>query len=159
MSSSAPGPTRPDGLWLNDLSVGQTFRSDDYSLTESEIVEFASRYDPQLFHVDPERARDTFFGGLASSGWLTAAVTMRLFTESVPLACGVIGSTITLAWPTATRPGDRLRAESRIDEITPSSSRPDRAAVLFSYRTLTADDEIRQQTSGRVLSWNRPTDA
>jgi acyl dehydratase len=154
--STAPGPTRADGLWLDDLAVGMTFRSDTYEVTEAEIVEFATRYDPQPFHTAPERARDTFFGGLAASGWLTAAITMKLFVEVVPLATGVIGSDIQLSWKTPTRPGDVLHVEATIDGITVSTSRPDRASVQFSYATINEDGEVRQQTSGRILAWRRP---
>lgn len=155
-ASTAPGPIRPDGLWLDDLTAGMTFRSDAYAVTEAEIVEFATRYDPQLFHTDPEEARNTFFGGLAASGWLTAAITIRLFDEAVPLATGVIGSEVSLKWLTPTRPGDLLHLEARIDEITASTSRLDRARVLFSYVTINQYDEVRRQTSGHVLVWRRP---
>lgn len=156
-ANAAPGAVRPDGLWLDDLAAGMTFRSDSYAVTEAEIVEFASRYDPQLFHIDPERARDSFFGGLAASGWLTAAITIRLFDQAVPVATGVIGSEISLKWTTPTRPGDLLHLEARIDEITASRSRTGRASVLFSYDTINQDGEVRQHTSGRVLVWRRPT--
>lgn len=154
--STAPEPIRPDGLWLDDLATGMTFRSEPYEVTEAEIVAFASRYDPQLFHTDPERARNTFFGGLAASGWLTAAITMKLFSEAVPLATGVIGSEITLKWVSPTRPGDLLHLQAAIDEITVSRSAPDRAGVLFTYSTTNQHAQVRQQTSGRVLVWRRP---
>lgn len=154
--STAPAPIRADGLWLDDLSTGMTFRSQPYTVTEAEIIEFASRYDPQLFHTDPVKARDTFFGGLAASGWLTAAITIRLFDEAVPLATGVIGSQVTLKWATPTRPGDSLHVEATVDDIAVSRSRPDRGGVLFSYATVNQDGAVRQETSGRVLAWRHP---
>lgn len=156
--SSAPGVIRPDGLWLDDLAAGMTFRSGEYELTAAEIVEFAERYDPQAFHTDADAATSTFFQGLAASGWHTAALTMRLFSEAVPLATGIIGAEITLKWTSPTRPGDVLRVEATIEDIAVSASRPDRAAVLFSYATLNQDGATRQQTSGRVLAWRRPAD-
>jgi acyl dehydratase len=155
-ASTAPQPIRDDGVWLEDLEEGTSFSSGPYAIEADEIVEFARRYDPQLFHLDAAAAAPTFFGGLAASGWLTAAVTMRLFAAAVPLATGVIGTEITLKWPSATRPGDVLHVDATVTDITPSTSRPDRATVTFDYRTLNQDGDVRQQTTGRVLVWRRP---
>ena len=111
-------------LWLDDLSVGQEFHSREHPLDAEQIVDFASRFDPQPFHLDPEAARHSYFQGLAASGWHTMAITMKLLVESIPLAQGIIGAGAEIAWPRPTRPGDILRVKSRIDEITPSRSRP-----------------------------------
>lgn len=155
--SSAPKPVKPDGLWLDDLAEGMTFRSGTYEVTEAELVDFASRYDPQLFHVDAGQAQGTFFDGLAASGWHTAAITMRLLVESrAALATGVIGAEISLKWTSATRPGDLLHLEITVDTITPSDSRPDRANVVLSYDTTNQYGEIRQKTTARVIAWWRP---
>jgi acyl dehydratase len=157
MTSTAPKPINPDGLWLDDLAEGMTFRSDTYEVTEGELLEFAERYDPQAFHLDAEQARGTLFGGLAASGWHTAAITMRLLvTSGVQLATGVIGADISLKWPSPTRPGDVLHLEITVGTITPSSSRPDRGSVVFTYETVNQDGEVRQQTTGRVIMWRAP---
>jgi acyl dehydratase len=153
---SAPRPVRADGLWLDDLAAGAAFRSDTYELTASEIVEFASRYDPQAYHLDPDQAEGTFFDGLAASGWHTAAITMRLLAASVPLATGIIGTDIAIKWPTATRPGDVLHLEIRVDSVTFSKSRPDRGNVALSYQTINQHDEVRQRTTARSIAWRRP---
>ena len=79
-------------LYLDDLAVGDVFVTGEYLLTEAELIEFARRYDPQVFHVDPDLARDSFFGGLAASGWLVASLTMRLLVDGgLPLGGGIIG--------------------------------------------------------------------
>jgi acyl dehydratase len=157
VASTAPMPVKPDGLWLDDLAEGMTFRTDAYEVTHAEVTEFASRYDPQLFHLDEEQARGTFFEGLAASGWHTAAITMRLLaTSDAMIATGVIGTEISLKWPSPTRPGDLLHLEITVGAITPSSSRPDRGSLILSYDTINQHGEIRQQTSGRVLAWRRP---
>jgi acyl dehydratase len=159
-AGTAPAPVKPDGLWLDDLTEGMTFRSDDYEVTQADVTEFASRYDPQLFHLDEQQARGTFFDGLAASGWHTAAITMRLLaTSDAMIATGVIGTEISLKWPTPTRPGDVLHLEITVGPITPSRSRPDRASVILSYDTINQHGEIRQQTSGRVIAWRRPQPA
>lgn len=156
-ASTAPKPVRGDGLWLDDLAEGMTFRSDTYEVAQAEVTDFASRFDPQLYHLDDEQAQGTFFAGLAASGWHTAAITMRLLaTSGVPIATGVIGTDISLRWPSATRPGDVLHLEITIDKIVPSSSRPDRGSVVLSYETVNQHGRIRQQTTGRVIAWVRP---
>jgi acyl dehydratase len=146
---------RKDGLFLEDLHVGQRFVSGSYEMSAEEIMAFARQYDPQPFHTDPEAAKDTMFGGLAASGWHTMAVTMRLLVESVPLAKGVIGGGGEIAWPRATRPGDSIHVESEIAEITPNRSRPDRAMVLMISNTLNQHGEVVQTLKARLVVWRR----
>ncbi len=124
----AEGATLPSGpLYLDDLSVGQTFATGSRTLDEAAIKAFAREYDPQPFHLDAEAAKHTFFGGLVASGWHTAAVTMRLLVESgVPIAGGVIGAGGSLKWPRPTYAGDTVTVRGHIAEITPfrEASRP-----------------------------------
>ena len=94
-------------LYLEDLSVGQRFESRSHLLDEEQIRKFAQEFDPQPFHLSDEGAAGSIFGSLAASGWHTAALTMRLLVESVPLADGLIGAELQLAWPRPTRPGLR----------------------------------------------------
>ncbi len=132
-------------LYLDDLSVGDTFVTGERTVTAEEIVAFASEYDPQVFHLDAEAAKHTFFGGLAASGWHTAAITMSLLVRSgIPLADGLIGGGGDLSWPTATRPGDTLHVESVIESIVPSRSRSDRGTISLHSETKTSKGEIRQ---------------
>lgn len=142
-------------LWLDDLSVGQEFHSREHSLDAEQIVDFASQFDPQPFHLDPEAARHSYFQGLAASGWHTMAITMKLLVESIPLAQGIIGAGAEIAWPRPTRPGDILRVKSRIDEITPSRSRPDRAMVLAHSVTLNQNAEVLQDFRARLLVFRK----
>ena len=112
-------------LWLEDLHVGHRFRTDVYDLTADDIIEFATKWDPQPFHLSDETAQDTFFHGLAGSGWHTAAITMRLLvTSGIALAHGIIGAGGEVAWPTATRPGDRLHVEGEVVDVRTSKSSP-----------------------------------
>lgn len=142
-------------LFLEDLSIDQTFRSGEQSLDQDTIIAFARQYDPQPFHTDPEAARDTFFRGLAASGWHTMAISMKLITESVPLAHGIIGAGGEIAWPTAARPGDSLHVESRVVAIRPSKSKPSQALVTLESRTLNQQGEVRQVLSSKVLVFRR----
>jgi acyl dehydratase len=117
-------------LYLDDLHVGQQFTSGTYLMEEARIKEFAAEFDPQPFHLDESAAEASVFKGLAASGWHTAAVAMRLLvTGGLPLASGIVGLGGEIAWPRPTRPGDILRVESEIVEITPSRSKPHQGIV------------------------------
>jgi len=131
-------------LTLDDLAVGQIFRSASHQLDAEQIMAFARDFDPQPFHVDEESARHTFFGGLAASGWHTAAITMRLMVASTPILGGLIGMGGEIAWPQPTRPGDILHVESEVIEIIPSRSRPDRGKVKFRITTVNQDGQAVQ---------------
>lgn len=146
-------PLYPDGLYLEDLSVGQRFRSGEHAVDESQIIEFARQFDPQPFHTDAERARSTFFGGLTASGWHVAALTMKLYTSGggPRLAEGTIGAGSDLSWKQATRPGDVLHLVSEITEITPSKSRPERAIVVVRGETFNQRDELVQVFVSRLV--------
>ena len=110
-----------DKLYLDDLVVGQKFNSREYLLDAEQIMTYAREFDPQPFHTDSEQAKNTFFKGLAASGWHTASITMKLVVESLPMSAGVIGAGVEeLSWPLPTRPGDRLHLESEVLEIIPS---------------------------------------
>lgn len=143
---------RKQRLYLEDLEVGQRFVSGSYMLDEAEIIAFATKFDPQPFHVDPEAARGTLFGGLAASGWHTAAITMRLQVEAgLPLAGGIIGAGGEIGWPHPTRPGDVLHVESELVDITPSKSRPDRGMATVRSETLNQRGEIVQTLTAKLI--------
>jgi acyl dehydratase len=146
---------QPTRLWLDDLTLGQEFISGEYPLDAEQIIGFAKEFDPQPFHLDPDAAKQTFFGGLAASGWHTMAITMKLLVQSMPLAQGIIGAGGEISWPQPTRPGDVLRVKSRIAKITPSRSRPDRATVLVHCVTMNQDDEHLQELRARLVAFSR----
>jgi len=96
-------------LYFDDLKVGDTFITCTHEVSAADIKRFAAEFDPQPFHLDDEAARHTMFGGLAASGWHTAAITMRLLVSGGPkLANGVLGAGGENAWKMPTRPGDVL---------------------------------------------------
>ena len=131
-------------LYLEDLKVGQRFTSRSHLVDEAQITAFARAYDPQPFHLDNESAKPTLFRGLAASGWHTAAITMRLLVESVPLADGLVGAELELAWPKPTRPGMTLQVFSEIVDIRPSRSKPNMAIVTMRNETRNQDGDVLQ---------------
>jgi len=117
-------------LYLDDLSLGQQFESDSLRVHRASMLAFAQEFDPQPFHLDPEAAELSLFRGLAASGWNTAALTMKLLVESVPLADGIIGLSIELSWPYADLPGRSVapamhRAGHRTIQLQTRSGRGD----------------------------------
>lgn len=125
-----------DLLYLDDLSVGRRFTSATHAVDEAQILAFAREFDPQPFHLDGEAAKGTLFGGLAASGWHTAAITMKLNVGGgLPIAGGIVGMGGELAWPKPVRPGDVLHVESEVLEVTPSRSRPDRGVATIRSET------------------------
>src|SRR5580693_4651496 len=147
---------RPQPLYLEDLHVGQRFTSGTYQIDEERIKSFAAEFDPQPFHLDDAAAQGTIFGGLAASGWHTAAITMRLMvTSGPPFAAGIIGVGGEIAWPRPTRAGDTLRVESKIVEIVPSRSKPNQAFVKVLNTTLNQNGEPVQVFTAKILAFKR----
>src|SRR4051794_38353729 len=139
-------------LTLDDLTVRQRFSSGTHTITESDIKAFAMQFDPQPFHLDNDAAKTTMFAGLAASGWHTAAITMRLLVESgLPLAGGIVGAGGELNWPRPTRPGDTLKVESEVLEITPSRSRPDRGMAIVRSQTVNQNGEVVQNLTAKLV--------
>ena len=144
-----------EGLYLDDLQVGQEVLSAEHFLDAGQIIAYARQFDPQPFHLDEDAARDSFFQGLAASGWHTMSITMKLLVQSLPFAKGVIGAGGDIAWPRPTRPGDILRVKSTIREIRPSRSRPDRGMVQVNSLTLNQQDEVLQELTANLLVFRK----
>ncbi|HZV84293.1 MAG TPA: MaoC family dehydratase [Brevundimonas sp.] len=146
----------PSPLYLEDLRVGQTFVSEPVGLTTEQIKAFAREFDPQPFHLDEDAARESLFGGLAASGWHTAALTMRMLVQAFPLAGGLVGAGGETTWPRPTRPGDTLTVHLQVVEITPSTSRPDRGMIRTRTETRNQYGEAVQISMVRIVAWRRP---
>jgi acyl dehydratase len=143
------------GFYLEDLAVGQVFQSGGYRMEAEEIKRFAQQFDPQVFHLDEDAAAKSFFGELVASGWHTGSVTMRLLVDSGFLADGFIGSRIDVTWPRPVLPGDVLRIEAKILEVTPSKSRPERGRATVEVTTLNQRDEPVQKMTTTLLVHRR----
>lgn len=144
-------------FYLEDLSVGMRFCSAEYAMSKAAIISFAEQYDPQAFHLDEVAAQNSFFAGLAASGWHTAAITMRLLvTSGMPLATGMIGAGGEINWPQPTRPDDILHVESEIIAIAPSRSKPNQGIVTVRSETLNQDRQIKQIMTAKLLVFRRP---
>jgi acyl dehydratase len=142
-------------LFFEDFAVGQKFHTTRRRVDAAEIIEFACRYDPQPFHTDPEAAKASLFGGLAASGWHSAAMMMRLIVDSeFRPAGGIIGGGGELSWLKPVRPGDELRVESEVVELRESRSRPRQGLVTMRLTMFNQTGEA-VQTFGPTLLVNR----
>lgn len=144
-------------LYLEDMTVGRRFTSGEHAMDAAQIIAFAEQFDPQPFHLDDDAAKGTLFGGLAASGWHTAAVTMRLqVTSGLPIAGGIVGAGGELSWPRPTRPTDVLHVVSEVMEVNPSRSKPDRGMVTVRSETLNQHGEVLQVSTVRIVVPRKP---
>ncbi|HSV63463.1 MAG TPA: MaoC family dehydratase [Chthoniobacterales bacterium] len=144
--------------YLEDLRVGDRFGSDTIEVTKESIFEFARQFDPQPFHLDDAAARASIFKELTTSGWHTAAMSMRLFVtgEFKPVG-GSIGLAVDeLRWPQPVRPGDILKLETEILDVRQSRSKPDRGIIRIRNVTTNQRGEIVQTFLAFVMIRRRP---
>ena len=138
--------------YFDDLKVGDRFKSDPLRVTEKKLIDFARKFDPQIFHLNRKAAERTIFKGLTASGWHTAAMTMRLFVQTLSCAKGAIGLGVDkLRWPNAVRPGDVLTVETKILRMRVSRSRPDYGIIRLRNVTTNQRGEIVQRMLASAL--------
>jgi acyl dehydratase len=131
--------------YFEDVKVGDRFKSSTYKVTEEGIISFAREFDPQSFHLDSAKAKQTMFEGLIASGWHTAAITMRLFVQMLNFTEGAVGLGVDeLRWPNPVRPGDVLEVETEIVDLRESRSKPSHGIIRLRNVTSNQRDEIVQ---------------
>jgi len=147
------------GLYLEDVKIGQRFRSDRYHLTEAAIVSFAREFDPQPFHLDAAAADKSVFQGLAASGWHTAAIAMRLMmTGPMRFVGGAVGLGVDeLRWPAAVRPGDTLQLETEIVDARPSRSKPHHGVIRIQNVVTNERGDVVLSYSANAMVQRRPS--
>jgi acyl dehydratase len=130
--------------YFEDFAEGQVFELGSRAVSEDDIVGFAREWDPQTFHIDPEAAKDSVFGGLIASGWHTGAMWMRLYVDSFLGAASSQGSTGVeeLRWLAPVRPGDTLSGRLTVLGVTPSERRPDRGTVRIRGEMVNQDGVV-----------------
>lgn len=130
--------------YFEDYVPGVTYDCGSIEVTEAEILEFARRFDPQTFHVDPVAAVDGPYGGLIASGWHTASLMMRLYADNYLSPVSSLGSpgVDELRWPRPVRPGAVLSLRATVLEARLSRSKPDRGLVRTRAEFVDAEDEV-----------------
>ena len=138
--------------YFDDLKIGDRFKSEPVRVTEKKLIEFSRKFDPQMFHLSRKEAQRTIFKGLTASGWHTAALTMRLFVQTLTFAHGAIGLGVDrLRWPNAVRPGDVLIVETKILHMRPSRSRPSYGILRLRNVTTNQRGEVVQTMLASAL--------
>lgn len=131
-------------LYLEDIKIGAKHSFGRYEVTRDEVIEFASKYDPQPFHLSDEAAARTHFGRIAASGWHTCAMTMRMMVDNMgELGNSGMGSPgwDELRWLRPVYPGDVLRVETEVLEVRPSRSKPEMGSIRSAIRVFNQDNE------------------
>ncbi len=141
-------------MYFEDFQIGQKFQSSrGVRVTAQEITEFAEKYDPQPFHLDEAAGKSTFFKGLAASGWLTAAIVMRLRVETIHVVGGMIGAGVEeIRWTEPVRPGDSLHTETEVIGLRRSKNRPELGLVTIYTLTLNQREEVVMKSTVKFLA-------
>ena len=148
--------------YLEDMKVGTKASFGRYEVTREEVLEFAGKYDPQPFHLDDEAAAKTHFGRISASGWHTCAMTMAMLVENLKnnkqAGLGSPGLD-ELRWLKPVYPGDTLRVESELTEVTPSRSRPEMGSTKAKVTVFNQHDEPVMRLLSIGLVARRPVEA
>jgi acyl dehydratase len=148
--------------YLEDMKVGTKASFGRYEVTREEVLEFAGKYDPQPFHLDDDAAAKTHFGRISASGWHTCAMTMAMLVENLKknkqAGLGSPGLD-ELRWLKPVYPGDTLRVESELTEVTPSRSRPEMGSTKAKVTVFNQHDEPVMRLLSIGLVARRPVEA
>lgn len=146
--------------YFEDMVVGTRHSFGSYAVTREEVIDFASKYDPQAFHLDDADAAKTHFGRLSASGWHTCAMTMAMLVENMKSRKHAgLGSpgVDNLRWIKPVYPGDTLRVESELIEKRRSKSRPEMGLIKTHMNTFNQNDEVvMEMTSNAMVSVRDP---
>lgn len=131
--------------YFEDIEPGARSRFGSYRVTREEVIDFASKYDPQPFHLDDEAAARTHFGRLSASGWHTCAMTMAMLVENLKARRQAgLGSPglDEIRWLTPVFPGDTLSVETEIVDKKRSGSRPEMGSFRSNVRVFNQDGVV-----------------
>jgi acyl dehydratase len=121
-------------MYFEDFALGVSFELGSKSLSADEIMRFGREYDPLPFHVDPEAAARSSFGGLVASGLQTFGTFSRLLADTVMMKTLNLGGAgiEEMRWLLPVRPGDTLTGRATVvDGTRPSASKRDRGVVVL----------------------------
>lgn len=135
---------------FEDFVPGSTWEVQGPTLTQEDIIEFAAKFDPQYFHVDPEQAKHSPYGGLIASGWQTVSLCMRMMCDCYLVDSASLGSpgVDKVRWKQPVRPGDSLRMRMTVLKATASRTRPDRGTLLNLWEIFNQRNELVMTMEG-----------
>jgi acyl dehydratase len=144
--------------YFEDFEVGKTIEVGKRSVSEEEIIDFATKFDPQPFHVDRDAAARSIYGGIIASGWHTCGMMMRMMVDGFLRASSSMGSpgVEEIRWLKPVRPGDTLTVTSTPLEVRASTSKPDRGVVLSLWEAKNQHGELVATVKGMGMFGRRP---
>ena len=150
---------RQPTFYFEDFEIGRVTELGSVAVTDADIREFATRFDPQPFHVDPVAAADSMFGGIIASGWHTCSMMMRLAVDGYLHQSASLGSpgVDEVRWLKPVRAGDVLTVRSSVLDAVPSNSRPDRGVVYSLWEAFNQHGELVATVKGRGMMLRRPS--
>lgn len=151
-------PVAIDRRYFEDYPLGSVALYGPIVVDEAEVIAFGKRYDPQEFHVDPQRAARGPFGGVIASGWHTGSMMMRVLVDRYLSRVAAMGSPgmDELRWPAPVRPGDRLFVRVTVIEARQSASKPDRGMVRILIEVLNDKGVVVMSVKAVTLVRCRP---
>ncbi len=146
-------------IFFEDFTPGRVFELGSVTVTAEAIIDFATQFDPQPFHVDPVAAADSSFGGLIASGWHTGSLWMRLYADALLLDADSRGSpgVEEVRWRAPVRPGDTLTGTTTVVDAQPSSKDPSRGTVFTESSMINQDGVVVMTMKGRGTFGRRPS--
>lgn len=144
--------------YFEDATPGAVLELGSRKVSEAEILAFARDFDPQPFHIDPEAAAQSIFGGIIASGWHTCALTMRLMVDGFLSRAASLGSpgVDNIRWLRPVRPGDTLTVRIVVLETRASQSKADRGAVRMRTEVTNQLGELVMTMESTGLIGRRP---
>ncbi len=144
--------------YFEDFVPGQEFDLGKRTVSEDEIIAFATQYDPQPFHIDKEAAAKSIYGGVIASGWHTCAMIMRMVVDGMPCANSSMGSPGLdgVRWLQPVRAGDTLSLRHLTKDVKASSSKPDRGVVWSKWTATNQRGEDVCTIDGMAMFRRRP---
>lgn len=149
-------------MFFEDFETGYRFTTGSRAVTEDEIIAFASQWDRQSFHLDPEAAKQSLYGGLIASGFHTLLISFDLVVEAAVWTQSSQGSPgmDSVRWLKPVRPGDALTVTAEAVEVRPSGTRGDRGYVTWDHTTTNQRGEVVMTFRSVGISLRRePLDA
>ncbi|RJF98416.1 MaoC family dehydratase [Noviherbaspirillum saxi] len=144
--------------YFEDFEVGKTIEVGTRTVTEEEILEFATKFDPQPFHVDKDAAGKSIYGSIIASGWHTCSMMMRMMVDGFLREAASMGSpgVDEVRWIKPVRPGDTLKVSTTVLDVRPSGSKPDRGIVMTEWRAINQHGELVVTVKGMGMYGRRP---
>jgi acyl dehydratase len=131
-------------IYFEDLNIGKKILIGPISVSEKEIIEFAKKFDPQPFHVDIEKAKDSLFGNLCASGWHTCSLYMRMLYDGLLINLASLGSPgmNEIRWIKPLFPDETINGELTIISKTPSKSKPSIGSMVINSKVFNSKKEL-----------------